>query len=240
VHTQLIVDLGRAINRQVRPRYSVSIEERTYVTLWLGGAAISVPDVMVVQSAPRTGTMALAAPSSTAPMVAELPMPEEVTERFLEVCEVVSGAVITAIEVLSPSNKLTQEGRTQYQQKRIQVLGSKTHLVEIDLLRAGRAMEMEVAGNPRSDYRIVVSRSQQRPWADLHLFSIRQPIPSIPIPLQPTDPEPIIDLNAILHELYDSLSYDLKIDYTRAADPPLRGEEAAWTDELLRQHNLRE
>ena len=48
-----------------------------------------------------------------------------------------TGEVVTAIEILSLANKLTQEGRAAYNTKRQRVLGSQTNLVEIDLLRAG-------------------------------------------------------------------------------------------------------
>ncbi|MEB3213342.1 MAG: DUF4058 family protein, partial [Leptolyngbyaceae bacterium] len=63
-------------------------------------------------------------------------IPEEVKEAYLEVKEVATQAVITAIEILPPSNK-RGDGRQKYEQKRQQVLSSRTHLVEIDLLRDG-------------------------------------------------------------------------------------------------------
>ena len=65
--------------------------------------------------------------------------------------------VVTIVEVLSPANKRAGRGRDAYLQKRERVLGSSTHLVEIDLLRTGEPMPM--AGALRDlDYRIVVSR----------------------------------------------------------------------------------
>jgi hypothetical protein len=33
--------------------------------------------------------------------------------------------------------------------------------------------------------------------------------------------------------------YDLAIDYRRAANPPLTGDDATWADALLRGHGLR-
>ena len=82
--------------------------------------------------------------------------------------------VITVIEILSPSNKLTREGRAQYEGKRLKVPSSSTHLVEIDLLRSGQPFPMKVPGH--NDYRIVISRGQHRPRADIYLFGV--PIPS--------------------------------------------------------------
>ncbi len=62
---------------------------------------------------------------------------EEVKERYLEVRETKTDAVITVIEILSPKNKRKGKGRSVYEQKRHSILGSMSNLVEIDLLRAG-------------------------------------------------------------------------------------------------------
>jgi hypothetical protein len=93
------------------------------------------------------------------------PPPTSVTERYLEIRTVPEQQVITVIEILSPSTKLTREGRVQYEGTRLKVLGSTTHLVEIDLLRAGHPFPMKAPGS--NDYRIVISRSQHQPRADI-------------------------------------------------------------------------
>ena len=72
-----------------------------------------------------------------APQVVEIPMPEEIHERYLVVREVTTQDVVTVLGILSLANKLTHEGREAYEAKRTIVLGSKTNLVEIYLLRAG-------------------------------------------------------------------------------------------------------
>ena len=47
--------------------------------------------------------------------------------------------MVTTIEVLSPRNKTAgSEGRKLYRQKQREILSSDTHLLEIDLLRAGQ------------------------------------------------------------------------------------------------------
>ena len=166
------------------------------------------------------------------PLVAELPLPEEVTERYLEIRTVPEQQVITVIEILSPSNKLTREGRAQYEGKRLKVLGSSTHLVEIDLLRSGHPFPMKAPGF--NDYRVVISRSQHRPRADIYLFGVRDLIPAFPIPLRPGETEPILPLKHILHELYDQGGYDLIIDY-RQPPPPLSEGDAAWARQLVTQ-----
>jgi len=73
------------------------------------------------------------APSPTEPVKVTVPLTEEV--RYLEVKEAATKAVITTIEILSPLT--SGDGRQKYEVKRQRVLRSQTHLVEIDLLRAG-------------------------------------------------------------------------------------------------------
>jgi hypothetical protein len=36
-----------------------------------------------------------------------------------------------------------------------------------------------------------------------YMLRVRDPLPTIPIPLQPGDPEPTLPLNQLLHDLYD-------------------------------------
>ena len=80
---------------------------------------------------------------------------------------------------------------------------------------------------------------RQRPSGDLYSFNVRQPIPDFPLPLQPDDEEPLIELNRILHDLYERAGYDLRINYRGSPMPPLEGEDAAWADALLRDAGLR-
>ena len=239
VHTQLIVDIGRSLSAQVHPRYRVAIEERAYLAVWHPDSLVGILDVMVVNGG--SGSKKLSTQAGLGmPVVAELPVPEEIVERYLEIRSVKNNEVITAIEILSPTNKVTKEGREAYTQKRLTILGSRTNLVEIDLLRIGPPMEMNVADSLTDDYRILVSRAHQRFQADLYLFGVRDPIPTFPVPLRRDEVEPTVELNRLVHELYDSLGYDLKIDYDDETDPPLSGADAEWANALLHEQGLRE
>ncbi len=172
------------------------------------------------------------------PRSVRVPVFDEIREGYLEVREVATNNGITTIEILSLSNKRPGKGRQAYELKRNHVLASATHLVEIDLLRAGEPMRMFDTGAP-SDYRILVSCAERRPQADLYAFSVRQPIPSFPIPLQREDTEPRLDVQTLLHELYDRAGFDLAIDYRSEPVPPLSEADAAWADALLRAKGLR-
>ena len=231
VHKRLIVAIADALAPQLRPRYRVDIELRTYIALFSSESPAGIPDVRVMRSptAPTTQSP-VATPMAVAPELVEIPMPEEVRERYLTVRDVATEEVVTVIEVLSLANKLTNEGRTEYLSKRQIVLASQTNLVEIDLLRAGEPLPPFQAGD--SHYRILVSPAQDRPLSRVFRFGVRQPIPDFTIPVRPGETEPLLPLNQLLHELYDRGGYDLAIDYSRPPSPPLSNEEMAWVQSL--------
>ena len=238
VHNSLIMALRDYLAPRVRPRYYVSIEQRTYKQEPGGLSFSGRPDVAVVAS-PKV--VYQAAPTGEIPpagiVTVELPIPDVMRETYLEVRG--SGdEVITCLEILSPANKLPGRGRSMYEHKRTWVLESRTHLVEIDLLRGG--LPMTVLGDGHgSHYRILVSREERRPKADLLPFSVRHPIPDFALPLQRRDEDVIVPLNSLLHDLYDRAGYDLRIDYRTDAEPPLEGEYAAWAAALLQETGRR-
>jgi hypothetical protein len=225
-HNSLLAAIRDDLSPVLRPRYYVAVEERIYHFTPDDLLFIGIPDLSVVQrqDSPRPGPQAGA---ETAVLEVEVPLAGEVRDTFLEVREAVTGNVVTVLELLSPANKLHRKGREDYEAKRQEYFTCRTSLVEVDLLRAGEPMPL-VRKPPRSDYRILVSRGYRRPRAHLYRFGVRQPIPAFPLPLLRDDPEPQVDLNAILHALYERASYDLRLDYTKPPAPPLGAEDADW------------
>jgi Protein of unknown function (DUF4058) len=161
---------------------------------------------------------------------------EEVREAYLEIKEEATGRIITTIEILSPTNKRGQ-GRQKYEEKRQRVLSSRTHLVEIDLLRSGESLPM--SHNAPSDYHVLISRETDRPAADLYPFNLQDPMPNIPIPLQPSDPEPIIDLKQLIEDITVRSGYSHFINYNLDPTPTLSKPDQDWLDRLLSGANLR-
>ena len=240
VHNRLIVNLADSLAPLIPPQYRVAIEQRTYLSDESNSVLVGIPDVAVfsqnkvTKSTSSTATFASTSESVTVTM----PMPENVKESYLEIREVATSYVVTAMEILSPKNKRAGEGRKAYERKRKEVLTTTTHLVEIDLLRGGKPMLFLGEVSP-SDYRIVVSRGDRRPLAQLYGFSVRQAIPSFPLPLQSEDAEPLVDLQALLNGVYERARYNLAIDYSQDPVPPLKEEDAVWADTLLREKGLR-
>ncbi|MBD1808981.1 DUF4058 family protein [Microcoleus sp. FACHB-SPT15] len=242
VHHWLITLIAESLVPKLRPKYRVAIEKRVYQasgeedTLLVG-----IPDVTVQRSQTATNSTTQNVAVATPPLqsvTVTIPMPETVRESYLEVREVATREVVCAIEVLSRKNKRTGEGRKAYKKNRQRVLGSSTHLVEIDLLRAGEPMPI-LENGIQSDYRILVSQCDRRPSADLYAFNLQNAIPSFPLPLRKEDTEPLVDLQELLNGVYDRAGYDLVIDYSHEPVPPLKESDAAWADVLLREKGLR-
>jgi hypothetical protein len=215
VHSRLIVAISDAISPQVLPKYRVAIEKRVY-QVTEESLSVGIPDVLVINSksdsADTSLNVAVAEPLSK-PINVNIPIPEEVIEGYLEVREVGTGEVITVIELLSPKNKLSKEGRSAYENKRQKVLSSVTNLVEIDLLRSGKPMPI-LGKEIKSSYRILVSRSNQRPKAELYPFELSEPIPSFQLPLRAGDIEPLLDLQSLINQVYDRAGFYVAIDYS--------------------------
>jgi hypothetical protein len=239
VHNRLIMAIADTLMPRITPRYVARVESRTTVLSGLDVDQIFRPDVAI-----RAAD--LAAPGKDAG-VAVLEQPEikksqvivpigkdEIEEAFLTIQEVSSRKLVTAIEVLSPTNKKTKKGRAQYLDKRTKLLRSKVNFVEIDLLRGGEPMPL-TDPPPSSDYRILICRPKLSRNADLFGFSIKTQIPTIPIPLLPKDSEPNLELNDILHALFERARYDLSIDYQQPPVPRLSKNDASWAATILAQ-----
>lgn len=133
--------------------------------------------------------------------------------------------------MLSPKNKRSKDGRQAYENKRLKIFASNTSLVEIDLLRASEPIP--ISAGAKADYYILVNRGYQRPDADLYAFTVRDALPTFPVPLKQGDKEPVLDLQQLLHDIYECARFDLVIDYSQPAKPPLSPEDTAWASEIL-------
>jgi Protein of unknown function (DUF4058) len=190
VHHRLISAIAIHLGPTLRPKYRVAIEKRVYFSEGDQAVEVGIPNAAVLTAVQTRKS--------------------EVKEGYLEIREIATGRVITVIEVLSPTNKRAGYGRNTYEAKRQKLLASQSHLIEIDLLRYGKPMEL-LNTPTKTDYRILVSRSEDRPQARLYGFDLGQPIPPIVVPLEPGDSEPILDLQALLNEIYDQAGFDLTI-----------------------------
>jgi len=239
-HHRLITAIADLLAPQLEPKYIVAIERRIYEVIGENPLLVGIPHVMVqrpLNATDSTTNIAILSPPAQ-PITVTVPIPETIRQSYLEVRQVGTNQVVTSIEILSSVNKRSGKGRETYEAKRQNVLGSFTHLVEIDLLRQWEPMPI-LERNIQSHYRILVSRSDRRPLADLYAFNLPDVIPSFPLPLLSGDVEPIVDLKALLDLVYDRAVYRLQINYNSEPVPALAEAEATWADALLKEQALR-
>ena len=245
-HHWLISLIAESLVPQIRPKYEIAIEKRIYQINDTNdnnedSLLVGIPDVAIKRqpNAPDVPTGSVAIATLTVPTTVKVPAPEKIKQTYLEVREMATRQVVTAIEILSPVNKRSGEGRITYLKKRQSILGSLTHLVEIDLLRKGEPMPV-LNNSIQSDYRVLVSRSDRRPLAELYAFNLRDSLPVFLLPLREEDVEPIVNLPELFAGVYDRAGYDYRIDYDRDPIPSLSEQNLVWAKELLQATGLRD
>jgi hypothetical protein len=237
-HTRFIPLAAEKLAAQVLPRYYIRIEEHLFIHEPSAEERFPLgrPDLSIHRpSAPQT------TPASPGPVVATAPasvgMPVVVEEErlpYLEIIDRASRKVVTVVELLSPSNKEVKSDRDQYRAKLQRILASDVNFVEIDLLRGGPRIPW--TNLPACDYYLIISRPEDRkqdpPRAGLWPLRLREPIPTIRIPLRPGDDEPSLDIQSLIHHIYDTAGYGLFI-YESDPVPPLSPPDAEWAAEIL-------
>jgi hypothetical protein len=230
-HHNFIIRAQEMLAPQVGENYLVKVEVRRYLhelsadeRRYFGRADVGVAAPGVSTEAPA-GTSAV-----TAPVKLSLPAVDVERHSSLEIRDRRHRRVVTVLELLSPTNKASGPDRDEYLLKRAQILAGRTHLVEIDLRRGGqRPGPPEL---PRCDYYALVSRSQDRPTLGVWPINLRDPLPVVPIPLTPPDADVTLDLQALLHRVYDAVDYG-KYIYGETPQPPLSDEDTAWAREFV-------
>ena len=236
-HTTFNTVIRETLSPQVEPRYIVRVERRVYVEHPTDEQdQPRRADVAVLATgaggAPIEASTASAA-TAIAPEECLLPMPEETRETYLVIRERETREVVTVLETLSPGNKRpASNGRREYLAKRDEILRSQTHLVEFDLLRGGQPLPMN-SPLPHGDYYAIVSRQERRPRARIYAWTIRNRLPSIPIPLKMDDPDVTLDLQNVFSTVYDRARYELSVNYDIPLSPALNDFDSAWLVELL-------
>ena len=184
------------------------------------------------------GTAVLDSPAATQPVVMEFG-DEPMEQTYIEVTEASTGrAVITVVELLSPSNKASGDGMDQYRQKQRECRAGGVNLVEIDLLRGGRdvliAPRNRFRQEHRQHYTACVYRPERWPKLEVYPISLRGPLPAIRIPLRAgRDADVVLDLQALFDKSYTNGAYD-DTDYAAPIPPPpLSAEDQAWVAEWL-------
>jgi hypothetical protein len=165
---------------------------------------------------------------------------EEHHEEYLEIRQRGDGRVVTIVEVVSPANKTTPEGRRAYLDKRQSGRAAGANLVEIDLVLQGQPMlEYSREGLPDWDYAVTVTRSTQPERYEIYTATLQKRLPKFRLPLAADDRDTVVDLHQVFNRCYDQGDFASQIEYAGAPSVALSEEDRLWLEEWLKQQKLR-
>jgi len=234
-HHVLADEIVVQLNQLMSGRYYADVEVHT-VLEEIGISTTHVyPDVVVIERQPQATPRGGAVTAPEAPIKRQVMIPGQSKLHWVNVFTIKDHQLVTSIEILSPINKRGSE-LTKYRRKRSNLLNTSVHLVEIDLLRGGTRPGVELNEPPlETDYVFLVNRAEGMFTRESEIWpvALNEPLPKLPIPLLPPDPDVILDLGVAIEKIYDRSRYGFRIDYSQPVPPPtLRPEMAAWLHEF--------
>ncbi|MEZ4865710.1 MAG: DUF4058 family protein [Caldilineaceae bacterium] len=247
-HHGLAEEIRTRLNSHLNEKYYADVEvHTTFEEVHVGKAKPIIPDVAIVaQSYTGVGVavapVAVAEPAEVMTPVRRAVRVTPVTLRAVHIYITETDELITSIEILSPYNK-RDPGLAEYRRKRSALLASNVHLVEINLLRGDQRVGSEIAGESldEADYILLVNRGyEMNPgvWSDIWPVTLDKPLPLLPIPLEPPDPDVLLDMNAVVRAIYEHAAYERRIDYCQPVPPPaLRPAISQWVEAHLATAN---
>jgi hypothetical protein len=87
---------------------------------------------------------------------------------------------------------------------------------------------------PPGDYYAIVARAGRRPDAEAYAWTLRQPLPAVPIPLRAPDPDVALDLAEVFRVCYDRGEYARILRYGTPlpANFPIAVQDRAWAESV--------
>jgi len=228
-HDRLIAGFCGTLNPLLRPKYAALTQDRLYV---IESDRAIFPDVGVIRTR-LTGNISSTAAvlEPDAAVVFELGE-EELREPYIEIIEPAAGnRIVTAIEVLSPTNKTRGEPQDAYIQKRRELWASGVNLVEIDLLRGGEKT-VRVPSRRLDEllpWHYLVAITRRKPFRE-EVYPIRLEVrlPRIGIPLSPQDNDVVVDLQAVFTRCWNEGAYPELLRYDEPPLGRLAPDEITW------------
>jgi len=229
-HERFVPAMAEAVGAILDDNFVVRIDDHIFIhelttepRRLIGRPDVGISDIDSTNASTAVSTI-------EAPAHVELVDVDEERLSFVEIRDRDNWKLLAVLELLSPANKYQGPDRDQYLAKRRQVLSSPTNLVEIDLLRGGPRLPMH--GAPACDYCVLVSRWPQRPRADLWPIQLRDPLPVIPVPITEGYADVRLDLQSLVHRVYDAARYGNYI-YRGEPEPLLNASDQQWAKSFL-------
>lgn len=240
VHDSLIAALRDAINELLPTNYFARGARR----IWIDDEQIRVPDVSVHELTPRSRGSDFVnwetAMAEAGMLAVESPfIAETEEERYLEIREATANQLVTAVEILSVSNKTAgSAGRRSYLQKQSEHRAGMINTVEIDLLRAGLHTTMvpesilrQIA--PDACYHVCVTVPQSPRPHYVAAVRLDQPLPNAVIPLRENELPIRVGLQFLFERIYDTGRYGLSVNYNETRRPPLTESQRERAGQLI-------
>lgn len=230
-HDRLANQISVQLLPRLQPKY-VALLAKRYV---FDRAAVGVldlppeqrilyPDVHVVKIGEAAPVYTAVTPPT---IVLNSDMGEEVPILSLEIRDVAERRLVTVIEILSPVNK-RGDGAREYAERRNQLLRTRTHLLEIDLIRRGGRILLD-GHYPIAPYYVYLSRFTNRPKTAVWAIQLRDILPVVPVPLLPPDEDVPLDLQTAVTACFNLVGYERLLNYHEPPPPPAFSEtDAAW------------
>jgi hypothetical protein len=236
-HAALILHSAEALNEELPESYVAKVETRNALVSFDEPISERVPDLLLARGEKPTCSDPQGRPglATLEPITIPLAKREvEVRERWIEILQLPNMELVTVLEILSPSNK-AGTGRADYLAKREAYIDRPVNLVEIDLILRGARMPME-RRLPPGDCYAVVARAETRPDADVYAWTIRHPLPLLPIPLKSPDPDVTLDLARVFRLSYDRGRYERIVRYGTPllAGLPIDADARSWAETVVR------
>lgn len=237
-HERFITYCSDALNERLPDAYEARIEERISLVeapegevRWVR-ADVAVSDVGAAKNPPASNGGAAAALLAVKPVTVPLIIYDELHESKVHILDRRHRRLVTVLELLSPTNK-SGSGLQQYLSKRNSLLRTSVHLIEIDLLIEGQRLP-HGQPLPTGDYYVYSSHGDRRPNCDVFAWSIRQPIPPVPVPLRAPDPDLPLDLQELFQTTYERGRYRRSLQYSQQLVLPLAQDDLQWSLDIVR------
>lgn len=159
-------------------------------------------------------------------------------EDYIEIRERSSGELVTLIELVTPGNRSTPQGRDAYWNTRKMALAEHANTVELDLCLQGRPMlDFDRSNLPRHHYTIAVTRSESPERFEVYARTLLDRLPKMKFPLASDDRAAVVDLQMLMERCQAQSEIQNLLDYSQGLPPDvvLAAEDRAWLATQLQQ-----
>jgi hypothetical protein len=165
---------------------------------------------------------------------------ESRSEPVIEIHTRTDPRTVTIIDIVSPGNKTSAEGRAAYLATRLAGLRAGANLVEVDLILDGKpTLDYDRSGLPDWNYAVTVTRAGAPDRHEIYTATLNRPLPKFRLPLLADHRDVLVDLHAAFTKAYEAGGFESRVDYKVDPAVPLTDNDRAWLRDLLKQHSLR-